>query len=248
MYGLYTPIFLFQAFCIYHAYKNNAEQRWYWLILLFPLVGCILYLIHSFNNRDTLETIGETVKEAVISNYRIEQLEKALNFSDNVKNKVNLADAYLEVGRYHDAIPLYSDCLQGFMADDPPIRMKLLRSHFLSGDYQNAIKLGDELSEEKEKEFRDSEDRIAYAWALYVAGDVDKAERTFADMDRTFTNYYHRLEFCKFLLKVEKSDAARDKLKDLMDEFDQMQVIERRSKKHVLRELKDLYASHFSAA
>ena len=98
MYGLYTPIFLLQMFCVYHAYRNNAEQRWYWLILLFPLIGCIVYLVHTFNNRDTISAITENVKGVVISNYRIDQLEKALRFSDNVTNKVNLADAYAELG------------------------------------------------------------------------------------------------------------------------------------------------------
>jgi hypothetical protein len=246
MLGLYSCVFLLQAFCVYHAYRNNAEQRWYWLILLFPLVGCIIYLIHNFNNPAAIESITENVKEVVVSNYRIDQLEKALKFSDNVKNKTNLADAYAEAGRYQDAIPLYLDCLKGFMADDPSIRMKLLRMHFLNGDHANAIALGGELA--AEKGFRNSEERIAYAWALYITGDVDNADTTFADMDRSFTNYNHRLEYCKFLLKADRADAAREKLTELMDEFDQMQSIERRAKKHVLREAKDLYANHFSAA
>src|SRR5687768_13725127 len=106
MYGFYAPIFLLQAFCVYHAYRNNAEQRWYWLIVFFPLIGCIVYLLHIFNNRDTIDSITENVKGAVIKNYRIDQLEKAYRFSDNIKNKVNLADAYAENGRYKEAIEL----------------------------------------------------------------------------------------------------------------------------------------------
>lgn len=246
MYGLYVPVLILQAFCVYHAYRNNAEQRWYWLILFVPLIGGILYLVHTFNNRATLESLTENVKEVVISNYRIEQLEKALHFSDNLKNKVNLADAYAEAGRSGEAIHLYSECLQGFMADDPGIRMKLLRTCFLNGEYERAVELGKGLA--GEKDFRNSEERIAHAWAFCMAGDLAAAEKTFADMDRTFTNYFHRLEYCKFLLKTDKLDVAQEKLKDLLAEFDQMQSVERRTKRHVLRELKDLYATHFSPA
>ncbi len=246
MYGLYVPVLLLQAFCVYHAYKTNAEQRWYWLILLFPVIGGIIYLLQNFNNRSTIDSLTENVREVVVSNYHIDQLEKALRFSDNIKNKVNLADAYAEVGRCDDAIRLYTECLHGFMADDPVIRMKLLRTCFLNGEYERAVTIGNGLA--TEKDFRHSEERIAYAWALSLSGNLDAAEETFADMDRTFTNYYHRLEYCKFLLKAEKLDIAQEKLRDLLAEFDQMQGLERRTKKHVFREVKDLYTTHFSPA
>jgi hypothetical protein len=67
-------------------------------------------------------------------------------------------------------------------------------------------------------------------------------------MNRSFTNYYHPLEYCEFLLKVERNELAEETLKELLEEFDQMRNIERRSKKHVLRDVKELYSPHFSAA
>jgi len=246
MYGYYTPIFLFQAFCIYHAYRNNAEQRWYWLILFFPLIGCIIYFIHSFNNRDTIESLKENVKHAVNSNYKIEQLEKALRFSENLQNKLNLANAYVEFDRHQDAIPLYSDCLQGFMSEDPFMRMKLMYAHFMSGDYNTAVECGNAL--ESEKAFKGSEERVAYAWALFHSGNRDKAEKVFSDMDKSFTNYYHRLEYCKFLLQLDQPTVAKDKFNILLEEYEQMQATERRLKKNIFREVRDLYAHHFQGA
>src|SRR5258706_14699221 len=88
MIRFYTPIFLLQAFCIYHAYKNNADQRWYWFILLFPGIGSAFYLFHHFYNRNNLNTITESVKGVVHSNYSIEQLEEAFRFSDNLRNRI----------------------------------------------------------------------------------------------------------------------------------------------------------------
>ena len=243
MYGLYTPVFLLQAFCVYHAYRNNAEQRWYWLILFFPLIGCIIYLIHNFNNRNAISSIAENVKEAVISNYRIEQLEKALRFSDNVKNKVNLAEAYAEMGRFQEAIDLYSGCLQGFMSEDLAIRMKLLYALFMNKNYAEAIEIGDALNQQRS--FRNSEERVVYAWALYRAGRIELAESVFEDMNRSFTNYFHRLEYCKFLLEIDKRTVAKENLSLLIEEFDQMQGSERHLKRAILRQAKDLYAENF---
>src|SRR5688572_13125617 len=202
MLGLYTPVFLLQAFCVYHAYRNNVEQRWYWLILFFPLFGCIIYLVQNFNSASTIKSLEENVKAAVISNYKTEQLEKALRFSDSVKNKVNLADEYVNIGRYVDAIQLYENSLLGFMSEDPSLKMKLLNAYFMNGDYATAVQYGDKLK--SETSFKNSEVRVNYAWSVYQTGQAGLAETIFADMDKSFSNYYHRLEFCKFLFKIEK--------------------------------------------
>lgn len=240
MLGLYTPVFLLQAFCVYHAYRNNVEQRWYWLILFFPLVGCLIYLFHNFNNVSTLKNLEENVKSVVISNYRIEQLEKALRFSDSLKNKINLADEYVKVARYADAIGLYESCLQGFMGDDPSLKMKLLHAHFMSANYEAVVEHGNSLK--SEKTFKNSEQRVVFAWALHQTGQSGLAETTFADMDKSFSNYYHRLEFCKFLIQTEKVELAKEKLTDLMQEFDHVKGPERRLNRNTFREIKDLYA------
>lgn len=241
MLGLYTPVFLLQAFCVYHAYRNNVEQRWYWLILFFPLVGCIIYLVQNFNSASTLKSLEENVKAAVISNYKIEQLEKALRFSDNIKNKINLADEYVSVARYGDAISLYESCLQGFMAEDPLLNMKMLNVHFMNGDYNAAVKYGDNLK--SEKTFKNSEARVVYAWSLSQTGQNELAETIFDEMDKSFTNYYHRKEYCKFLIKTEKIELAKEKLFDLVQEFDHIRGPERRLNRDIFREIKDMYTT-----
>jgi hypothetical protein len=241
MFGFYTPILILQAFCVYHAYRNNAEQRWYWLIVFFPLVGCLIYLFHNFYNRGTVTTISEGVKGVVNSNYKIEQLEKALRFSDNVTNKMNLADAYVDYGRYEDAISLYRSCLVGFMAEDVALRMKLLFACFLNQDYAAAVEVGETL--EKEKNFKNSDERVAFAWSLHFDNKTEQAQKAFEDMDKSFTNYHHRMEYAKFLLKTERREEAKTKLADLIEEFEHMKGPERRLKKDTLREVRDLYAN-----
>jgi len=242
MYGFYTPVILFQAFCLYHAYRNNAEQRWYWFILLFPGIGSAFYLFHHFYNRNGITTLTESIKGTVNSNYRITQLEKALRFSDNIRNRTNLADAYVDFGRYEDAIVLYKESLTGFMADDPGLRMKLLRAYFLNQDYTQAIALGSEL--EREKSFRNAEPRLAYAWALHYNGKTESAEQIFIDMDKPFTNYRHRLEYSKFLLHNGRQEDLRTKLTDLLEEFDHIRGPERKLYRDIISETKHLYSTN----
>lgn len=234
MFGFYTPILVLQGICVIHAYRNNAEQRWYWLILLLPLLGSILYLVHHFGNRSSLETITEGVKGVVNSSHRIEQLEKEVKHADSVTNKLNLADEYVSVGRTEQAIALYEQCATGFMEDDPALRMKLLHAYFLKGDYLTVIRYGDMLR--TEKSFKDAEERVALAWAYYHTGDQSTANAIFESMDRPFTNYTHRLEYCKFLNKSNQPEALRSRLAVILDEFETMKGQERRTYRPLLGE------------
>lgn len=242
MLGLYTPVLLLQAFCVYHAYRNNAEQRWYWLIIFFPLVGCIIYLVDNFYNRKNIQTIAKGVQEVINTNYRLEQLEKAMRFNNSLANKTNLADAYVQYARYPEAIELYTDCLAGFMSDDPTLRIKLLQTHFLNRDYDSTIAVGETLA--SEKSFEKAEEKVSYAWALHYTGRTDRAGEVFDAMDKSFTNYHQRLEYCKFLQQTSKPEVLKEKLSELFGEIEHMQRSERRLKRDVIREIKDLYETN----
>jgi hypothetical protein len=241
MFGLYTPILLLQAFCMYHAYRNNAESRWYWFIFLFSVFGCAFYLYDAFYSRRNINSITETVKAVVNTNYHLEKLEKAYHFSDNVRNAVNLADAYVQYGRYDEAIKLYRSVSTGFMAEDPGIKMKMLNAYFLNKNYSEAIAIGKLL--ESEKVFSNAEQRIAYAWALHADRNTDAAEKVFEALDRPYTNYEHRLAYCKFLLEAGKKELMQGKAAVLLEEFEHMKGPERKLHRAIMYEVRELYNS-----
>lgn len=242
MIGLYTPLLILQAFCIYHAYRSNVEQRWYWFIIFFPGVGCALYLYHNFYNRNSLQKLTEGVKDVVNTNYRIEKLERAMQFSDSVTNKINLADAYATYARYPEAIALYESCLTGYMADDPVVRMKILRAFYGNQNFDRAVTMGDELG--GDKEFKNAESRIDYAWSLHKLGKTDHARDVFRDMNRSYTNYKHRVEYCRFLIDVGEQTEVSELLTELLQELDHMKGPERRLYRDVIREIRELASVH----
>lgn len=244
MLGYYSPLLILQAICLYHAYRHNVEQRWYWLILFIPMVGCLLYLYEAFYNRNTVDTFTQGCKQLINGNHHIEHLEKAVRFANNVTNKTNLADAYAEIGRYEEAATLYKECLQGFMAGDPYLRMKVLQMNFLKKDYTAAIAYGDELQQEKEKSFQQSQAKVVYAWALYYGGNPERAEAVFTSMDSIHTNYYHRLEYCKFLKEINNTQKLAVTLETLLQEFDYMKGPERKVHRKIMAQVKELYRIH----
>lgn len=241
MFRFYTPVLILQAVTLYLAYRNNAEQRWYWFIIFFPGLGSALYLFDQYYSRRNISSITETIKEVVNSNHKIEQLEKALRFSDSTKNKLNLASAYMEIGRYTDAIPLYESTLTGFMEEDPGIRMKLLEAHVKAKSYDRAIVLGEKL--EREKSFKNAESRISYAWALHYEGKSEAAEKVFQDMNKPYTNFQHRVAYGAFLSGTSRKEEAKILLEILLEEFEHMKGLERKLHRDVTREARSLYTS-----
>lgn len=238
MFRFYTPILILQVFCIYHAYKTGRGQTWYYLIVFLPVIGCALYLYDTFATRKNLEDLSEGLKQTVNSNRKIELLEKKRALADTTNNRMKLADAYLEIGRIDDAIELYNLCLEQ-QRDNKEIIQKLIHAYFFKGDYTTVIQYAKQLKDESD--FRNSEARIAYAWALHYAYDSEKAAREFEAMDVQYSNYKHRFEYARFLSETDKAQQAKTKIEELITEYRDMPAHERRFKKEIYREARELY-------
>jgi hypothetical protein len=246
MLRLLLPLSLIlQGFCLWHAYRNNADQKWYWIIVFIPFAGCGLYLYDAFYSRRNVETVAESLKQVVNSNYKIEKLEKEVKFNSSFKNKVNLADAYTEIGRYREAIALYEDCREGYMADDEPLARKLLESLFLDKQYDRCIGIGKLLADSRS--FANSDERVSLAWALHYQGMSEQSHRHFTEMDKSYSNYDQRFAFCRFLIETGKPEEARQKTETLMAEFNTMKSTERRVNRLVIDNIRDLVRQMDSA-
>lgn len=163
-----------------------------------------------------------------------------MRFSDSTTNKINLADKYLETGRYQDAIELYESCLEGFDEKNNDIFKSLLHANYKLKDYGKAIYYGDQI--ENSKTFSKSEEKISYAWSLYHLGEMDRAEQAFREMDLRFVNYRQRAEFSRFLNELGRKEEAISNLEELLGEFEHMQRDERRQKRFVQRSIVQLHA------
>ncbi len=236
MFQYYPIVLIIQGFCIYHAYKSNADQKWFWLIIFLPLIGVGLYLYDHFYSKEKVVSITEGVKGIVNKNYEIEKLEQKRSLTDSDLNKTNLADKYAEIGMYDKAILLYESCLNGTESDAPDVLKSISYAHYLNKEYADCVKYAEQLI--ANKEFHKSEEKVGYAWSLYHLGETDKAEITFKEMDARFTNYVHRLAYAQFLNLTDRQEESTTFLNDLLTEFDQMLPLERKDKRDVLNAIK----------
>ncbi len=234
-----TPLLILQGFCIYHAYTHKADWRWYALIIFLPFIGSVIYLYVNFVNKRNINTVSKGVKSVINTNYELEQLEKQMDFSDTIQNKTLVADKYVELERYTEAIDLYESCLEGFNHSDPKILKKLIRALYLNENYREAVVYGNKI--QHDKYFLKSEEAICYAWSLFYEGQQKEAEALFEKMDVGFANYVHRMEYAKFMHESGQTDQALSKLEELIAEFGHMESHERRNLRPTTRAIEQLY-------
>ena len=114
-------------------------------------------------------------------------------------------------------------------------------ARYFNEDYEDVIKLGDDLN--SVHLFKNSESRIVYAWSLALTDNKEKAEEVFKDMDANFSNYVHRSEYAKFLIEQNRAVEAKEILNNLEQEISHMEPGEQRRKKPIRREIKSLIQS-----
>jgi hypothetical protein len=241
MFRFLPLIVIVQVYCLYHAYKNSADQRWFWFIIFFPLLGSIVYLYHHFYSKKNVAVLADGLKGIVNSNHEIEKLEKELKLTDSYTNKMNLAHKYLEMQRTDDAISIFESCLQDARQNKKDIYLPLMEAYYTKKEYQKVTQLGNEL--ENNKELNKSRAKIYLAWSLYHLEKVDDAHRAFKDTDLRFSNYWHRLQFVEFLQKTEQFEDARAILEELNGEFELMTPQERKQNRPVFKEVQLLIKS-----
>lgn len=150
----YYFIIAFQAFCIYHAYKNKNNYYWYFIIFFIPLIGCIIYLLTQVINKSDVTNSIEEITTIINPTKKIKDLKKALEFSNTFQNRINLADAHSQNRDYNNAILQYEKALESNFKDEPFTLNKLIKCYFETKHFDKVIEYSKKIN--LEKEFKDT--------------------------------------------------------------------------------------------
>ncbi len=237
-------IIAFQGFCIYHLLKNKNSYYWIFAILFLPLIGCVTYLVTQvFNKRETeklqgnLTSIIEPAKKNASSG-RVKVLEGKLEFADTYLNRINLAEGYLESNNFNKAIEHYQIALEDKTQNDFDVKANLIKAYYGIKDYDQVIALSHGL--EIHKEYEKSEIPFLYGMALAEKDRTAEAEKQLRIMDWPYSNYNERLALAKFLLRIDKNNAAKELIDELYVEMQNMITTNKRIYKTTILEVEKL--------
>jgi hypothetical protein len=199
------------------------------------MIGGFIYFVTKAIAQSNFNVEAEQLAPKPVEG-NVDQLEQLVELTDTVSNKIRLADAYVANENYSKAIEIYESCFNKFTEDDEELNEKLLAAYYFNDDYVNTIAFGKKL--EQYRFFESSKEKTYYAWSYFELSDDAMAEKIFQEMNIENTNFYHRKEFAKFLMEVDRHDEGRIILEDIMNEIKEMDPYERKSLKEISGEVK----------
>ena len=231
-------IIALQVYCLYHFYKNRTNYYWVFLILFLPLIGCAIYLITQVYNKRDAEKIQDEIVSIINPTKKISDLEKRLQFSESYQNRVNLADAYLEIKDYNNAIKHYKDAIEGDFQSDLYVIKQLIEAYFNVEDYEQVILYVEKIKDHTE--FKKSRSQFLYGLAFERLGRLEEAETNLKQIDIRYSFYEERLILAKFLINQDKKEEAKEILEEIYTESQHMTKLNKRLYRTTIEDVEKL--------
>ncbi|HUC83336.1 MAG TPA: hypothetical protein VMR70_20665 [Flavisolibacter sp.] len=212
----YYIILALQGICVLHCMRKRNEQKWIYLIIFLPVIGCIAYFFTEIVNERGVSNITQGIGNAVNPSNSIKKLEKRLKFADTHQNKVLLADAYLAAGNADTAIQLYEESRVGVFVDNEYVLMQMVKAYAAKKEYAKVLQLAVKVKDAVE--FQKSKAHVEYAKALYYTGNTVAAEKQFAAMKGKFAHYEPRYYYGLFLADTGRREEAVALFNEMLEE------------------------------
>lgn len=167
-----------QLSLVVHIIRTGRNMTWVFIVLFFPLVGTLAYVIVELLPEWTGSRRGVTVRRrlAKLANPDRGLRQATQNFAvaDTVQNTIVLAEECLAKERYAEAAELYQRAMRGVHEDDPVLLLGLARAKFGLGDAAGTVAALD-LLKERHPEHTSAEGHLLYARAREALGETGAA-------------------------------------------------------------------------
>ncbi|XMO87207.1 hypothetical protein AAFN75_02755 [Algibacter sp. AS12] len=216
----YYLIIALQAYCLYHLYTNRNAFYWWFIILFLGPIGCAIYLLTQVYNKRDAEKITKNLTHVINPSKKVTDLENRLDFSDSYQNRVNLADAYLEIKDFDKAIAQYQEALKDTSQNNSYVTKQLIEAYFNIQDFNQVVFYAETIK--NHTEFKKSRTQFLYGLALERLGKLEVAEANLRTIDIRYSFYEERLILAEFLISNQKTEDAKEILKDISTESSHM--------------------------
>lgn len=205
--GLYYPWgFILQALAILHFVRRRPETYWLWIILMGGWLGALVYIAAEIAPDATLL---RTAFDAMGRRRRILDLEATVLENPAVGNLEELADQYLDDGRFAPARELYDKVIASGRADSlhPYYRRGLAEMEL--GDFPAALAdLQHVVSKDRKYDLHRAIGLLAHANAR--VGQPDAADALFRDATAISTLSETYYNYATFLAGRQRTAEARE--------------------------------------
>jgi hypothetical protein len=218
-------VLLIQLCFAYHALKTGRPYWWLFVIMGFPVVGCVLYyFVEVFpNTRESVK--AEKTVQAIVKSFDPDKSlrEHVANLEDcgSVENRMALARSCVDRGLYREAVSLYRSCLTGVHQTDPDIRFGLACALLGAEDFKEAAAVAQALRA-SHASFRAPEVRLVAAKALEGFGRLEEALAEYRVLADTYAGEEGRWRYGALLQRLGRANEAGDIFRRMLRHAERM--------------------------
>jgi hypothetical protein len=203
---------LVQVLFVVHVYRSGAPRYWVFVILAFPVVGCLAYValevFPSSRQATGARRAAQRVARALDPDRGLRARVADLERCGSIDNRTALAEECLAAGMAQDAATLYRSCLAGAYENDPHLRFGLARSLVEQGAWDEAADAVNRLRADHSCH-RSNEVRLLYARVLEGGGDAAAALEEYRGLAPAFVGLEARCRYGLTLERLGRADEAR---------------------------------------
>ena len=203
---------LLQIACAYHAYRNGNAQPWLFIILLFPVVGSVVYIVAvvlpGFRHTSQAQQLATGVRKLIDPDRDLRQRLQEADLVDSADAKRGLAEELMRRGDFPAAVRLLEGAATGIHADDPALLYVLARARFGAMDFVGTQKTLDELRVANPN-WQSGDAHLLYARALEGQGQDLAALAEYEAVAKYFAGEEAKCRLAMFLQKMGRADDAR---------------------------------------
>lgn len=213
-------VILLQVTVLFHAMKTRRPYYWIFIIMAFPVLGCVIYFIVEIlpgsRQERQMQRIGRDILKAVNPDRDLKRRAEELEICGSVENKLKMADECVEQGMFDEAIRLYEGARTGQYEFAPDLLYGLARARFFNGDHAAARGLLIELRERAPRYYA-QEVALLAARAAARFGDRTTAIREIEAILDNFVGLEARYRYAELLYQDGQPARARAELERLID-------------------------------
>jgi len=212
-------IIILQIYFCVHAYRHGKDWLWILFIILVPLIGCAVYfftqMLPDLKNDRRFKKADTSLINTLDPQREIRRLQDELEISDNIDNRLALADAYVNAGQPGTAIELYEKCLIGIHQDDPDIMLKLAKANFENRENSRAKELLEKiLSVNPQHKTYDT--HLLYAKVLEALDQPEQAAKEYEILTNGYPGEEARVRYGLLLKKLGQEERAQALFKETL--------------------------------
>ena len=220
-------VLVIQLCFAYHALKTGRAYWWLFVIMGFPVMGCVLYyfieVFPASRESRSAEKAVRAIAKALDPDKNLRARVADVEACGSVENRVLLARECIEHAMYQDAAALYRSCLNGVHENDPDIRHGLAKALVLGGGFEASLSVAQRLRA-THPTFRPAEVGLIIARALEGAERLEQALAELKLLAETYPGEEGSWRYGDLLRRLGRVQDAQEVFRSMLRNGERMPV------------------------